>query len=124
MLTEFFEFCEGIYGGAHEIFKSQLGHTIVRIRANGDVFHINLADKERFGKFDLVHQNKCRSDDGKYWFHRQLRAFDLSFAIYAAYSHGFNKVNSIPFNVDDYKRFMTDWRLNCDYQRVQTPQAQ
>lgn len=114
MLREFLEFCEDIYGGTHEFYKSRLGHTILRIRANGDQFHVNLSDKERFGKFDLSHQNKHKNDDGKYWFHRQLQGRDLSFVIYAAYTHGFNKVNGIPFSGDDYRRFLADWKKTAD----------
>lgn len=110
MFEEFLTWCEDLYDGSHKFFKSQLGHTILRIRANGDCFHINLSDKYRFGKYDLTHQNKHRGDDGKYWFHRQLRAYDLSFAIYAAYTHNFNKQNEIPFDAADYHAFMSDWR--------------
>lgn len=57
MLNDFCSFVESIWGGSHKIITDLIGLKVLEIQNGHDMFHISLADKERFGKFSLYHRN-------------------------------------------------------------------
>lgn len=42
--------------------------------------------------------------------HVQLKSKYLDFLIYSAFTHDFNKYNNIPYNREDYWRFIKDYK--------------
>lgn len=117
MQIEFCSYLEGFYGGRHWIEKNSLGLHTLYIENGQDRFHIHLADKLRFGRYDLYHRNYGRRLDGTWPSHRQLTCSDLSFAIFSAYSHAFSKENGIWLVKEDYHAFMQDWKKFCNSQK-------
>lgn len=87
MLTEFLSFCEDIYGGTHSFETTPMGFKLLVIENGTDKFKINLSDKDRFGKFNLSHRSNARLLNGNYAYHIQVKAKELSYAIFAAYAH-------------------------------------
>lgn len=114
MFQEFCSFIEDIYGGSHKIITTPMGLKILRIENGADIFQIYLADKERFGKWKLYHRNHGRFLDGSYGWHLQIECNDLSYAMFVAYKHSFDKENDLWSRKEDYKRFITDWRRYCE----------
>lgn len=111
---EFAQFLIELYGGKYHVTTNTLGHKILVINVDEDVFKINLSDKTRFGKFDLFHRNSGRDLQGNYHYHRQGQFYTLSFAMYIAWTHKFNKDLGIPFNKEDYERLMQDYKKSLE----------
>lgn len=78
---------------------------IMFIRTPWDYFKIYLMDKERFGYYTVMHENKEYSKGG--W-HRQKRCRHLHFAVFLCVIHGFYKENEIPSDGEDFKYFIQD----------------
>lgn len=110
MLSKFCSYIESIYGGRHWIETGFLGLKILYIENGEDRFRIHLADKIRFGKYDLYHRNSGKRLDGTWPYHKQSDGYDLAYVIYNAYIHDFNKKYGIWVKQGDYKRFMSDYK--------------
>lgn len=114
MLNDFCSFVESIWGGSHKIITDLIGLKVLEIQNGHDMFHISLADKERFGKFSLYHRNYGKFLNGSYGWHLQCKCWTLSYAIVQAYGHSFHKDNDLWLNKEDYDRLMADWRKYCE----------
>ncbi len=114
MLQKFCSFIEDIYGGSHRIVINSMGLKILKIENGADVFNICLADKIRFGKWNLYHRNCGKFLDGTYGYHLQTKCSDLSYALFIAYKHSFDKENGLWSQKEDYERLMIDWRKYCE----------
>ena len=111
LFNAYCSFCEAIYGGSHSIRKNSLGYETLYIENGHDVFKICLADKIRFGKYDLFHRNWGERLGGGYNWHLQIKCYDLGYAILMAYVHELSKEAKLTDNTGlDYKRFLADFR--------------
>ena len=109
MFDAFCSYCESIYGGSHSMTKNGLNYDVLSIVNGHDHFQICLADKWRFGQFDLYHRNWGAFLGGTYGWHCQGKYYSLSFAIFCAYAHQLGKEIGLKTTIDDYRRFMADW---------------
>lgn len=114
MLSDYCSFVESIYGGRHWFETDVLGLIVLYIENGPDRFRIHLADKLRFRKYDLYHRNSGKRLDGTWPYHKQFSAFDLGYAIFAAYSHDFNKQVGIFITFDDYRSLLRDYWRSCE----------
>lgn len=110
----FAKFLADLYGGEYKVTTNSFGHKILVINVDEDVFKINLTDKTRFGQYDLYHRNSGRNLQGNYNYHRQGQFYSLSFAMYLAWTHKFNKDLGIPYNKEDYERLMSDYKKSLE----------
>ena len=69
-----------------------------------------MADKVRFGEYTLFHRAFGANLNGTYSWHVQIKSKSLNFLIYSAFVHDFNKYNNIPYNREDYLRFIKDYK--------------
>lgn len=110
MFDIYLNYCEETFGGSHKFTKNGLGYDVLNIHNNRDNFKIVLADKARFGEYTLFHRAYGARLDDSYEWHVQLKSKHLDFLIYCAFAHDFNKYNDIPYNREDYLRFIKDYR--------------
>lgn len=125
MFDIYLNYCEETFGGSHKFTKNGLGYDVLNIHNNRDDFKIVLADKARFGEYTLFHRAYGARLDGSYEWHVQLRSKHLDFLIYCAFAHDFNKYNNIPYNREDYWRFIKDYKKYISEINVirQTPRS-
>lgn len=110
MFDIYLKYCEEIFGGEHKFTKNALGYDVLNIHNNRDNFKIVLADKVRFGEYTLFHRAFGANLNGTYNWHIQIKSKNLDFLIYSAFVHDFNKYNNIPYNREDYLRFIKDYK--------------
>lgn len=91
------------YGGSYTVEGNFL-----RMFIDTDEFYVNLTDKHRFGKYQVMHRNSQRHTDGVIRFHQQLYAKELSYAIFVCYTHLFNKRLNILNSPEDFFYFKKD----------------
>ena len=106
-------FREEIYGGSHSFTKNGLGLDVLYIISGHDHFKICLADKTRFGKYDLYHRNWGEKLGGGYNWHKQATCRDIGKAIFSAYQHEISKECRLRDSLrDDYDRFLADFKAS------------
>lgn len=109
MFDIFLNYCEETFGGSHKFIKNGLNYDVLVIHNGNDHFKITLADKVRFGKYTLYHRAYGARLDGIYEWHIQFQSYYLDYLIYSAFTHEFRKYNNIPYDKEDFKRFMQDY---------------
>lgn len=99
-IINYAQFC---YGGSYWVKDGYL-----HISIGHDRFYINLKDKQRFDKYQVMHRNAQRHVDGKTRFHTQMYAYNLPYAIFTCFTHEFNKNLNIMNTQEDFFYFKKD----------------